>query len=307
LATKHFNIVDMKGIILLPIILILTVNAFKIGDNVCVDTRAKFVSHTCGAKFEIKDVTCVKGKIVDILEGIECINKQKYSYVVLKTQNGKVILTENFELIKDLSCTDTNLTVYYVNQLFDTSDLFDGSWASGPTSAVMAIAYFGAIKPHPFKSSSPTPHDNLFGYYDWAPYTSFTGYKFAVAQPDPNGRPSYGAFGHCTDGGVASPSKIQDFILQNGLDSTYYNEITLDQITAAVLQNHPVILSTQLISTGHQILVRGVTCDNKIIVNDPWGDATQPDYGSDRNGAGVIYPFGFVKPQWAIEVFPSAQ
>jgi len=294
----------MKGIILLPIILILTVNAFKIGDNVCVDTRAKFVSHSCGAQIEIKGVNCVKGKIVDILEGIECVNKQIYSYVVLKTKNGKTILTENFEFINDISCTDTNLTVYYVHEAFDTGDLFDGTWASGPTSAVMALSYFSGVRPHPFLSGLPTPHDNLFGYYVWAPYTSLTGYKFTKAQPDPLGRPSYGAFGHCTEGGVSSPSKIQDYLNLHGFDSTYYNVITQDEIKAAIMRNHPVILSTKLTSTGNEILVRGFTCDDKMIVNDPYGDATEPGYGSYRNGAGIIYPFTFVHPGWAIEVFP---
>jgi len=293
----------MRNIILFTIILILTVNAFKIGDYVCVDPRAKFVSNTCGARIELNTVDCVKTKVVNIIESVEC-DKQIYNYAVLKTQNGKTLLTSDFEYINDLSCKNTNLSIYYVHQIFDTGDLFDGSWASGPTSAAMALSYLGAIRPHPLRSSLPVPHDNLFGYYVWAPYSSFTGFKFARVQYDPLLRPSYGGFGHCTDAGLTSSLRVLDYITQHGFGSTFYATITFDEIKAALDQNHPVILSTLLTPVGNQIVVRGYTCDHKLIVNDPFGDATEASYGSARNGAGIIYSFEFVQPQWAIEVFP---
>ncbi len=41
-----------------------------------------------------------------------------------------------------------NLSVPYVHQVFDTADDFNGHCACGPTSAVMALAYFQKIPPN---------------------------------------------------------------------------------------------------------------------------------------------------------------
>lgn len=90
--------------------------------------------------------------------------------------------------------------------------------------------------------------------------------------------------------GAAWASRIQDALTKHQLKNKFYGTATFAEIKAAIdqgqtindpvdyhfwrlLTGHLVILSTQLTSAGHLILVRGYTdSPQQVIVNDPWGD-----------------------------------
>lgn len=201
------------------------------------------------------------------------------------------------------SQADKSIHAPYVHQKWDTPDWFNGGWACGPTSTVMAIAAFKHLQPHPINCSYPTRHENNYGWYVPSKYTAY-GYTFDRMQHDASGKPAWGLYGHCTDGGAAWASRIQDALTKHQLKNKFYGTATFAEIKAAIDQGHLVILSTQLTSAGHLILVRGYTdSPQQVIVNDPWGDADKPGYGHYKNGEGIHYAWTRVAAKWMVEAW----
>jgi hypothetical protein len=212
---------------------------------------------------------------------------------------AKVLLLAFFALIVVVTANRKDIQVPYVNQRWDTPDSFGGNWACGPTSAVMAMAHFGKIKAHPIHCSSPTAHTSDYGWYVPSVYTSPTGFVFNRMQHDSNGHPAWGAYGTCTDGGGAWAWRIQDYAKHHGLVADFYPTATFSLVEKAINANQLVILSTQLTSAGHLILVRGYD-SGKIIVNDPWGNANV--HGYTGSGHGVTYTWAQAKTKWCVVV-----
>jgi len=197
--------------------------------------------------------------------------------------------------------------VPYVNQRWDTGDSFDGSWACGPTSSLMAMAYFKKVTPKAISTSTPWTHNNDFGWYDFSIYTSPTGYVFNTLDDDASGNPAYGAYGLCTIDGSAWAYRIQDYVQDHGgLSAPFYDQATTDLLRQFVSAGHPVVLSTELSSVGHLVLVVGYTPSGDFILNDPWGNANQPNWGIYPNGAYVTYSWSKLAAKWMVAVVPSA-
>lgn len=188
--------------------------------------------------------------------------------------------------------------------MWDTHDSFYGSSACGPTSAVMAAAYYKKLKPHPMTISLPTKHTNDYGWYVSHQYTSPSGVVLSRGQKDPKGRMAYGAFGTCTEGGLAWAWRIQEFFKYHNLKSKFYSTATPQIVKSAIDQGHLVILSTQLTSSGHIILIRGYENDGaQFIANDPYGNANVAGYGKSMNGKAVRYTWAKMKTKWMVEVW----
>ena len=102
--------------------------------------------------------------------------------------------------------------------------------------------------------------------------------------------------------GAAWASRIQDALTKHQLKNKFYGTATFAEIKAAIdkgqypiptttvplfdtaTAGHLIILSTQLTSAGHLILVRGYTdSPQQLIVNDPWGDGKCRSMLSFRN------------------------
>jgi len=290
-------------VIFLALLLFVCIYAFDVGDTVCLDEGIQFLSQPCDGLSLLEDPKFTKGTVLD-KSIIECPNG-KDEYIAISFDDGTKTWVLKSDLIHECAENAVNLSIYYVHQVFDTGDSFDGRWACGPTATIMALSYFGVIKPHPINTSRPTRHLNDYGWYDSSIYTSSTGYTFNRAQNDASGHPAHGAYGHCTDGGGAWAWRIQDYVTKHGLKNVFYDApISLVNIKNAINKRHPVVLSTMLTSAGHLILVRGLTDAGDLIVNDPWGNAKAAEYGKHRNGEGVIYPYSFVGAKWAVEIFP---
>jgi len=232
----------------------------------------------------------------------------------LRSNTSLIIKTGASETNLIYSCspggTSKNLPgITQVHQKWDTPDSFDGSWACGPTSSVMALTYYKRLASHPITISSPYKHTNDYGWYVSSIYKSeTTGFLFDRMQPDPKGHAAYGAYGTCTEGGGAWAWRIQQYVQNHGLSSQFVDSpISFDAIKHAIDSNWPVVLSTQLSSAGHLILVRGYYSNNQtLICNDPWGNAAAPNYGQLMNGENVHYSYSFVKAKWAVIVKPKS-
>jgi len=196
--------------------------------------------------------------------------------------------------------------VPYVHQLWDTGDSFDGDWACGPTSSLMAMAYYGKLSPKSIKTSTPWVHSNDYGYYDSAIYTSPTGFVFNREQDDAEGAEAWGAYGTCTDQGEAWAYRIQDYVNEHGgYTGVFYDTTTTTLLKQSIDAGSLVIQSTELSSVGHIVLIVGYTSDGQFLVNDPWGYANGPNWGMYPNGAYVTYSWTKLAAKWCVVVAKS--
>ncbi|MDX9720321.1 MAG: C39 family peptidase [Myxococcota bacterium] len=188
----------------------------------------------------------------------------------------------------------------FVHQVYDTADDHDGRASCGPTSTLMAILHFGRLDPWPMTASTPTPHTSPYGQYISRVYTAF-GTTFNRGAPDYSGKICYGAHGWCTEDGLGWAWRMQDYAEKHDLETEFFGSSSFDQVRSAIAQNRVVVLSTQLTSGGHIITVKGFTSDNKVIVNDPYGNRNQGYM--NYNGEDVVYTWAELSAKWFITVW----
>jgi len=194
-------------------------------------------------------------------------------------------------------------TMPYINQRWDTPDDFDGSWACGPTSMVMTVARFGRLAKWPIQVSTPTSHNSDYGAYVAKKYCYKTGVCFDAMELDANGKhQAWGAWGWCTDGSQAYGESMVDYARRHDLQSELYMSPTFAKVQAELNAGKAVALSTQMFGYGHIIAVKGTTSDGRLIVNDPWGNATT-DWSGDINGGDAKYTWSMVAAKWYVTVY----
>lgn len=178
--------------------------------------------------------------------------------------------------------------VPYVHQVLDrdSSAGFTGKDACGPTSALMALLYFGKLSP-----VSPAGW-HLSNAYTYAGHT----YDIpAVAQS--NGWKDLGftgAYGYYlkTPGGVSADRRdnLYAYIASHGVPSGWAEASVSDARARRELdQDYPLLwLVTSSKTSGHYILNIGYDASNQTYqFNDPYGDMNLSGWGTLRNGAGV--------------------
>jgi len=82
----------MKSVVLFTVLLYIYVNAYNIGDTICTDSRATFVSKPCGSQIEFKDPRAFKGVIVTIIKDEECLDNSTRSYIAIRLKMTKKFL-----------------------------------------------------------------------------------------------------------------------------------------------------------------------------------------------------------------------
>jgi hypothetical protein len=194
-----------------------------------------------------------------------------------------------------------NYNVPFIHQLWDTPNWFGGYCACGPTSTAMSLAFYDKLSPHRITISSPYHHTNDYGFYVAEKFGSFRSRSVLEC---PGSQRAFGLYGYTMDyGRFAWAWRMQRAIERFGIRTTFDGSATLNEIKAALNRGHLVILSTRLTGAGHVVLVRGYTSDNRLIVNDPYGNRFASTYGkSVIDGANERYAWNRIGAKWFIEV-----
>jgi hypothetical protein len=194
--------------------------------------------------------------------------------------------------------------VPYIHQLWDTPTGFDGHWACGPTSAVMALAYYQQLRTHP----------DGYGWYVSNQYTNQSacsgGHTFSRLRHDPAQNLFAGAYGSCTEEvwvnnrweAYATAENITEYGWHHDVGHSQ-DAATPDIVMAELDGGGVVILGTKLTDGGHIVLVRGYTADGRFIVNDPYGewlyrDAQGNHYDIYQTSQPVVYSWADMQVKW---------
>ncbi len=183
---------------------------------------------------------------------------------------------------------DAHIDVPYMHQRWDTPDWFNGSWSCGPTSCMMTVQYYMMLTPDSLWASYPSPgHWSLWGNYIPDEYT-FLGYTYDVLGESPGGVMVPGAHGFiCPDGG-AWWNNMVDFLNRHEVYSAWAGT-SWSTLTSQIDNDYPVVCSSNVLGSGHIILLNGYYANHTIVVNDPYGDANESGWGSYYNGKDVLY------------------
>lgn len=178
--------------------------------------------------------------------------------------------------------------VVYMHQRWDTPDWFNGSWSCGPTSCMMATQYYLMLTPDSIWASYPAPgHWSLWGNYIPVEYT-FLGYTYDELGESPGGVFVPGAHGFICPNGAAVWNLMVEFLSRHDIYSAWAGT-SWTTLTEEIDALYPVVCSSSVLGYGHIILFNGYYDDHTVVVNDPYGDANQPGWGSYYNGKDVLY------------------
>ena len=86
----------------------------------------------------------------------------------------------------------------YIHQVYDTDSGFDGRWACGAASALMAIQHYERLPAHeiwcPEFNGGPGHYSN-YGFYASEEY-NYRGTTYYYESNDASGNPAQGAYGY---------------------------------------------------------------------------------------------------------------
>ncbi|MEM4307941.1 MAG: C39 family peptidase [Thermoplasmata archaeon] len=189
---------------------------------------------------------------------------------------------------QNVSAAVTIQNVPYIHQVYDTPDWFNGHWACGATSAMMAIAYYGILPYWDCNVSVPYPHVSHWGRYICEIYT-YNGYTYNIGSADPSGNIGYGGYGYITQNDWEdTKGHMAEYFVKHGLGSSVDWSPTWAELKAEIDAGHPVVLLTSLTTAGHYVLAVGYySSQYSVIVNDPYGNKNQGYM--NYNGAYVTY------------------
>jgi len=186
------------------------------------------------------------------------------------------------------SAAVTIQNVPYIHQVYDTPDWFNGNWACGATSAMMALAYYGILPYWDCNVSVPYSHVSHWGRYICEIYT-YNGHTYNIPSADPSGNTAYGGYGYITQNNWEdTKGHMAEYLTYHGLGSGVDWSPTWAELKAEIDAGHPVVLLTSLTSAGHYVLAVGYySSQYSVIVNDPYGNKNQGYM--NYNGAYVTY------------------
>jgi len=182
----------------------------------------------------------------------------------------------------------TSFQAPYIHQVYDTPNWFNGHWACGATSAMMALAYYDVLPAWPCNCSSPYSHQSKYGRYICENY-SFNGYTYDIGGYDPNSNLGYGGYGFIIQNNWAdTKGNMAKYVRQHGLGSTVDWSPGYSKFQSEIDQEFPVVILNSLTSSGHYILGIGYNNAQKtVVVNDPYGNKN--DGYMNYRGRSVIY------------------
>lgn len=223
------------------------------------------------------------------------ISSKKVS--VLRSQHVEINLTDLFEanagetneLNDELSMMDSySFSAPYLHQVYDTPNWFNGHWACGATSAMMALKYYNVLPDWSCNCSAPYSHVSTHGRYICEVY-EFNGFTYNIGGYDPNSNLGYGGYGYIIqDNWADTKGNMAKYARQHGLGSSVDWYPSYSKFMADINEEFPVVILNSLTSSGHYILGVGYNSgQHSVVVNDPYGNKNQGYM--NYNGKNVIY------------------
>ena len=179
--------------------------------------------------------------------------------------------------------------VPYLHQVYDTPNDFNGHWACGASSALMAIQYFDILPDHPITCSWPSSHTHNFGWYVANIY-SYNGYTYDIRGADASGDIAYGGYGFIIQNSWEdTKGHMAEYFRQHGLESSVDWSATFSEAQDEIDNGDPFVLLNSLTSSGHYITCIGyVENQHTLVFNDPYGNKNTAGYPS-YDGTRVFY------------------
>lgn len=180
-------------------------------------------------------------------------------------------------------------TVPYVHQVYDTPDDFNGHWACGASSAMMAINYYSILPYWDITCSWPYSHISHYGQYVSEIYT-YNGVTYDYRAKDASGHWAYGGYAYIVRNNWADTmGYMRDYIINHGLSSAADYSPSWAKLQTEINNDDPFVVLNALTSSGHYIVAIGYySTQHTAVFNDPYGDKNTPGYPS-YDGAGVLY------------------
>lgn len=171
--------------------------------------------------------------------------------------------------------------VPYLNQKYDITDRHAGHWACNAASAIMALAYWGALEPRPMTVTKYVPHTSQFGYYITEPYQC-EGATFDTASPGPDGEPVKGGYGYIVrEDWKDTKSYMRDYFRLHGVASETDWAPSYEKIRAEIDRKQPLVLLHIFMPAGHYCTVIGYDKVRRTVVfHDPYGNKNSRVYPS---------------------------
>ncbi|OQX95979.1 hypothetical protein B6I21_02635 [candidate division KSB1 bacterium 4572_119] len=181
-----------------------------------------------------------------------------------------------------------NFQAPYFHQVYDTPNWFNGHWACGATSAMMALTYYNVLPDWNCNCSSPYAHVSTHGRYICEIY-SFNGYTYDIGGYDPNSSLGYGGYGFIIQNNWAdTKGNMAKYARQHGLGSTVDWSPTFSKLQNDIDKEFPIVILNSLTTAGHYILAIGYNGEQRSVrVNDPYGNKNQGYM--NYNGRDVVY------------------
>lgn len=180
-------------------------------------------------------------------------------------------------------------TVPYLHQVYDTPDDFNGHWACGASSAMMAINYYSILPYWDITCSWPYSHISHYGQYVSEIYT-YNGVTYDYRAKDASGHWAYGGYAYIVRNNWADTrGYMRDYIINHGLSSAADYSPSWAKLQTEINNDDPFVVLNALTSSGHYIVAIGYySTQHTAVFNDPYGDKNTPGYPS-YDGAGVLY------------------
>lgn len=160
----------------------------------------------------------------------------------------------------------------YIHQVYDTPNNFNGHWACGATSALMAIQYYDVLAPHPIIVDVPYSHTSNYGWYVSNEYTY--GRTFNIYGQDPNDNWFAGGYGYIIQNNWAdTKGHMAEYIQYHNRGSSVDWSPSWSELKSEIDNQHPFVVLTSLTSAGHYITARGYYWNQHTgVFNDPYGN-----------------------------------
>lgn len=279
------------------------------GETVTADSSGFFPSWTdegevIFSRLEYRGMKPVSGEVLflDPVSGEIRVALEDGAYLYpLEMGDGDIVWTDNLGCLQGMDAAapsqslensgyfdpDSHFDVVYMHQRWDTPDWFNGSWSCGPTSCLMATQYYRMLTPDSIWASYPSPgHWSQWGNYIPEEYT-FLGYTYDDLGESPGGMVP-GAHGFICPSGAAVWNLMVEFLTRHEIYSAWAGT-SWSTLTGEINSLYPVVCSSTVLGYGHIILLNGYYANHTVVVNDPFGDANEPGWGSYYNGKDVLY------------------